>query len=73
MTKMHWKKWLKIAMDNQLRLVDWPADVMPPGLLFEIRKVSTTALRLLAGSYIEHTLNGGPEPIIPRIEKWTEG
>jgi hypothetical protein len=70
---MHWKNWLKVARANQIRLVNWPDDVIPPDSQFEIRKLSTTALRRLVGSYIEHKLNGGPLPQVPKIERWTEG
>jgi hypothetical protein len=73
MKKMYWKKWLKIATINMLRLVNWLAEVKPPGPQFEIRTLSTIALRMLVGSYIEHKLNGGPAPLIPKIERWTEG
>jgi hypothetical protein len=71
--RMHWKGWLRIATIHMVRLVDWPADVTPPGPLFEVRMLSTTALRILVGAYIEHKLNGGPAPLVPRIERWTEG
>jgi hypothetical protein len=70
---MYWKKWLKMAMINQLRIVDWPADVVPPGPRFEIRSLRTTDLRKLVGSYIEYKLNNGPDPQVPKLERWTEG
>jgi hypothetical protein len=70
---MSWKGWLKTAREHQLRIVDWPADVTPPGPGFEIRSVCTAALRILVGGYIDHKLNGAPMPTVPKVEKWTEG
>jgi hypothetical protein len=70
---MTWKGWLKTARENQLRIIDWPGDVQPPGPGFAIRGIGTMALRILVGDYIEYKLNGGSMPIVPKIEKWTEG
>jgi hypothetical protein len=73
MKKMYWKKWLKIATINQLRLVNWPLEVKPPGPRFEIRRLSTTDLRHLVGNYIEYTVKGGTAPQVPMIKRWTGG
>jgi hypothetical protein len=70
---MHWKKWLRTAMLNEIRLINWPVEVKPPGPKFDLKALSTVALRMLVTEYIEHKLNGGPLTLTPRLERWTAG
>jgi hypothetical protein len=73
--KMSWKRWPRMAMLNSIRLVNWPADVKPPGPDFDTKALGTTALRLLVGDYIKYVEDGeqGTPPDIPDFEKWTAG
>ena len=60
-------------MENEIRIKDWPVEVMPPGPKFELKGLSTPALRMLVSGYIDHKLNGTPHVLVPRFEKWTQG
>ena len=71
--KMHWKKYLRSAIENEIRITDWPVEVMPPGPKFELKGLSTYALRMLVTGYIDYKLNGKPRVLNPRFEKWTQG
>ena len=71
--KMHWKKFLKSAMENEICIKNWPVEVMPPGPKFELKGLSTYALRMLVTRYIDYKLNGKPHALVPRFEKWMQG
>lgn len=73
--KMSWKRWPTMAMRNELRLVSWPAEVMPPGPDFDVKMLGTALLRKLVGDHIKYTQDGqqGPPPDTLGFEKWTAG
>ena len=71
--KMSWKKWTRMAMVNELRIVNWPEEVPTPGPDFEMKTLSTSALRLLVTEYIEAKRRRDPPTDAPRFERWTEG
>jgi hypothetical protein len=70
---MHWKKWLKTAMLNQLRIKNWPNGVPAPGPNFNLKKLSAHALGVLVGGYIQNQENNDSSNIVPDIVRWTEG
>jgi hypothetical protein len=70
---MSWKKWPRMAMRSELRIVNWPTEVMPPGPGFDIKNLNTIQLRLLVNEYINSIQKGGSLDDAPRFEKWTEG
>jgi hypothetical protein len=71
---MPWKKWLKTAMDHQLRIINWPATMTPPGPTFDFKKVTAEDLAGLVADYIDHK-RGGESSLdsVPGIESWTDG
>jgi hypothetical protein len=71
--KMSWKKWPKTAMINQLRIVNWPAHVDPPGPTFDFKKIGAERIADVVEPYIEYRQNGGSLSLVPKIERWTEG
>ena len=70
---MRWKKWLKTAMLNQLRITDWPAHVEPPGPTFNIKKIGASLIADVVRGYIDSKENGAVGVSIPKIVRWTAG
>jgi hypothetical protein len=60
-------------MLNEIRIINWPVEVRPPGPKFELKTLSTIALHMLVSGYIDHKLNGGPLALVPKLERWTTG
>lgn len=52
MTKLPWKWFDDVAAKEQICIVNYPDDVIPPGPNFDVKKLSATELQLLVGPYI---------------------
>jgi hypothetical protein len=61
---IHWKSFLSLLHDNQIRLVNWPATVPAPGLGFNPSTANPDVLAKLVTLIKEKKL---------KIIKWTTG
>jgi hypothetical protein len=50
---MAWKKWLKMAMEYQLRIVNWPKNIQAPGPAFDFKSISAHDLANLVKELVE--------------------
>ena len=74
MTKLPWKQFDDVAAKEQICIVNYPDDVIPPGPNFDVKKLSSTELQLLVGPYIaavqaEKDITGTTF----RVKKWSQG
>lgn len=71
---MPWKKWLKLAMESQIRIVNWPAHVVAPGPSFDFKKIRANHLADMVKDYIDNKQGGDASlALVPKIERWTDG
>jgi hypothetical protein len=71
---MRWKKWLKTAMESQLRIVNWPPHVEAPGPSFDFKRIGAGLLADIVKEYIDFKQSGeGGPALVPNIVRWTDG
>jgi hypothetical protein len=71
--KMHWKKWLKIAMLHQLCIINWPIDVKAPSPLFDMKRLSAHALSNLVRIFIQLQKGAETDGQMLKIVRWSDG
>lgn len=73
--KIHlpWKRWLELAAQEGLCIIDWVDGVIPPGPDFDVKKLIASEIRDIAGSYVDSILNGSDHYKAFSVIRWSAG
>lgn len=70
-----WVRWLEVAAERHLVIVDWPEEVPPPGPGFDSKKLCGPSVKKMVAAYIDNIVNQTPikEGLLFSVEKWSDG
>jgi hypothetical protein len=68
-----WKRWVEVAAKEELCIVNWVDEILPPGPNFDIKKLGASELREIAGSYVDCALNGDENYDAFSVIRWPAG
>jgi hypothetical protein len=71
--KMSWKGWLGLASRHRLCLHSWPDTIPCPGPLFDIAKLVSSQVLILAQPFIDEDNGTNEGRQMVTIERWSEG
>jgi len=68
-----WKRFLDIAFNLHIWLIDWDGDIFPIGPGFELRTMTPAQLKALTKARIEKEVDGETDEVEFKFVRWPQG